>query len=368
LFSCFAEGKKQGTLRLKNAYILTAMKTKTAIFFMSLFMILPIGLMAGYASYGNDYLNLLRGPGGELYGAAYGLMQYGSENTMLNPTRLGETSNKALYLYHSTWFRNEVSASSVAFTFKYKDQPLGIMVSRIGISDIPDSRSALLDYGLDGIPGTGDTGEGNGQLDENEIIDYDGVLFTGIANYTVHLGMPVYQKDNFNIGLDLGFLYTDLIETNGYGLTFDIHVEHKGKYVQSLYSLKNLPSAVMVFDNGAAQYYSPQLKAAWIVLFNFGDFNFKPGLSSAMSITENLDYYMFAIGSVLAVDIQPLIQIEYKNIVSAGISYRLGDGLHAGIEFSMPYLDVSYSFRPSNNGDLGNSHLISLRISMDIFK
>ncbi|MCF7833388.1 MAG: hypothetical protein K9N05_07430 [Candidatus Marinimicrobia bacterium] len=333
-----------------------------------LFIILPMGLIAGYASYGNDYLNLLRGPGGELYGAAYGLMQYGSENTMLNPARLSETSNKSLYLYHSTWFRNEVSASSVAFTFNYKDQHIGVMVSRIGISDIPDSRNALLDYGLDGIPGTGDTGEGNGQLDENEIIDYDGVLFTGIANYTIHLGLPVYQKGNFSFGLNLGFLYTSLIETNGYGLTFDLHAEHKGKYVQSLYSLKNLPSAIMVFNSGNAQYYPPQFKGAWLVPFTVGDFKFKPGISSAVSITENLDYYMFSIGSVLAFDIQPLIQIEYKNLVAAGISYRWGDGLHAGIEFNMPFLDVSYSFRPSINGDLGSSHLISLRISTDIFK
>ena len=360
--------KKQGTSSAKNPYILATMKTKIAKIFVLLFMILPIGLLAGYASYGNDYLNLLRGPGGELYGAAYGLMQYGSENTILNPTRLGETSNKSLYLYHSTWFRNEVSASSIAFTFKFKDQPLGIMVSRIGISDIPDSRNALLDYGLDGIPGTGDTGEGNGQLDENEIIDYDGVLFTGVANYTVHLGMPIYQKNNFTLGLNLGFLYTSLIETNGYGLTFDLHAEHKGKYVQSLYSLKNLPSAIMVFDNGAAQYYPPQFKAAWVVPLVAGDFKFKPGISSVMSFTENLDYYMFSIGSVLAMDIQPLVQIEYKSIVAAGISYRWGDGLHAGIEFSLPFLDVSYSFRPSANGDLGSSHLISLRMSTDIFK
>ncbi|MEA2077023.1 MAG: hypothetical protein U9O95_03295 [Candidatus Marinimicrobia bacterium] len=335
---------------------------------LAIILVLPLTVSAGYASYGNDYLNLLRGPGGELYGPAYGLMQFGSENTLLNPTRLNETSEKTLYLYHSTWFRNEVSASSAAFTFNYKDQPIGVMISRIGISDVPDSRNALLDYGLDGIPGTGDTGEGNGQLDENEIIDYDGVLFTGIANYSIHMGMPVYSKNNFDLGLTVGLLYTGLISTNGYGLTFDLHAEHKGKWIHSLYSLKNLPSAIMVFNSGAAQYYPPQLKAAWLLPFSAGDFTIRPGISSAMSISENLDYYMFSIGSVFAFDIQPLIQIEYKEKVFAGISYRYGDGLHAGIEFRMPFFDLSYSFRPSTNGDLGSSHLISLRLSTDIFK
>ena len=187
---------------------------KTILFACLIFM--PLIMMAEYASYGNDYLNLLRGPGGELYGQAYGLIQYGSENAYLNPSRLAQTSEKSLYLYHSSWFRNQVSASSAAFTFDIKDRALGLMISRIGVTDIPDSRNALLDYGLDGIPGTGDTGEGNGQLDENEIIDYDGVLFTGVANYSLHLGMPVYRKNNFTVGVNIGFLYTSLIETNGF--------------------------------------------------------------------------------------------------------------------------------------------------------
>lgn len=330
--------------------------------------ILPLVLTAGYASYGNDYLNLLQGPGAELYGNAYGLLQYGSENTFLNPARLNKASNKSLYLYHSSWFRNEVTASSAAFAFDLKGRPLGIMISRIGISDVPDSRNALLDYGLDGIPGTGDTGENNGQLDENEIIDYDGVLFTGIANYTLHMGMPIYSKGNFDLGMTVGLLYTGLIETNGFGLTFDLHAEHRGNRILSLYSLKNLPSAVMVFNSGAAQFYPPQMKAAWLFPVKAGDLTFEPGLSTSLAITENMDYYMFSVGGVLAFDIQPLVRVNYKNKISAGISYRYREGLRAGIEINLPLLDLSYSFRPSVNGDLGSSHLVSLRISTDLFK
>ena len=121
-------------------------------------------------------------------------------------------------------------------------------------------------------------------------------------------------------------------------------------------------------NSGAAQFYPPQLKAAWLVPFKAGDFTFEPGLSSAVAVTENLDYYMFSIGSVFAFDIQPLVRISYKNKISAGISYRYREGLYAGIEVNLPLLDLSYSFRPSVNGDLGSSHLVSLRISTDLFK
>lgn len=342
-------------------------KNNQYIFFI-IMIFLPLYVFAGYVSYGNDYLNLLRGPGGELYGVSYGLMQNGSENTLMNPAGLQTTSTKPLYLYHSTWFRNEVSASSIGYTFQYNNKPIGLMISRIGVEDIPDSRNALLDYGLDGIPGTGDTGEGNGQLDENEIIDYESIRFTGIANYSLHLGIPLMNVGAFQTGITFGLLYADLFETSGFGLTFDIYAQHLGQHIHSLYSIKNLPSAIMVFNSGSAQYYAPQINAAWLVPVDIKDFRLLPGITFNMSITENLDYYMFHIGSVIAIDLQPVIRIQYKERIAAGISYRYGDGIHAGIEFSLPLLDISYSFRPSINNDLGSSHLISLRLSADIFK
>ncbi|MBW6458544.1 MAG: hypothetical protein K0B52_05205 [FCB group bacterium] len=345
------------------------MKKHTNIAYVFLFCVcLPLTLWAGYASYGNDHLNLLHGPGAELYGSSYGLMQYGSENTMINPARLDADAAKPLYLYHASWFRNEVSASSIAYTFRYKDKPVGVMVSRVGVSAIPDSRNALLDYGVDGIPGTGSAGEGNGILDDNEIIDYGQIVYKAIAHYTVHLGMPLFRKGNFETGVSIGFLYTDLIETKGYGLTFDLTAQHLGKYVHQLYSIKNLPSALMVFNSGVAQYYPPEIQAAWLYSLELNDLQIHTGLAFSMSINENLDYYMFRIGSVLAMDLRPVLRLAYKNTFAAGISYRHGDGVHAGLELTLPLIDISYSFRPSINHDLGSSHLISLRLSTDIFK
>ncbi len=333
-----------------------------------LLMLMPLAALAGYASYGNDYLHLLKGPGGELYGTAYGLMQFGAENAFINPARLESATAKPLYLYHSTWFRNEVSASSLGYTFHYKDKPLGLMVSRIAVSDIPDTRNALLDFGLDGMPGTGDAGEGNGILDENEIIDYDGIQFTGIANYTLHLGVPLAEIGKFRLGAAFGLLYTDLIAAKGYGLTLNLYAQHSGKHVNALYVIKNLPSALMVFNSGSAQYYYPQVSAAWLAPLSVGDFQFLPGVSAGLSIAEDLDDAAFRLGSALALDIQPLLRVRYRNVLAAGISYRHGEGFHAGLDVSMPLLDISYSFRPSSGGELGGSHLIALRLSVDIFK
>jgi len=361
--------KKEGTFDRKFLYIQTTMnplrKTRHLLILLSM---APLLLSAGYRSYGNEHLNLLRGPGAVLYGNAYGLMQQGSENAMINPAALQISGAKPLYLYHSSWFRNEVTASSLAYTLQYRQKALGLMLSRVAVSDIPDSRNALLDYGLDGIPGTGDTGEGNGILDENEILDHDNILYTGIANYALHLGLPLTEKGNFRSGMSLGLLYSDLMLSRGFGMTLDLYAEHRGRYVQSLYALKNLPSAVMIFSNGSAQYYPPKLQAAWLFPLQFAALSLSPGISAALSFGEDLDYYLLSLGSLMALDIQPLLRLQFRDVIAAGISYRLREGLHAGIEVLLPLLDIAYAFRPSFNGDLGSSHLLSLRLSTDIFK
>ncbi|MDZ7821230.1 MAG: hypothetical protein U5N26_05125 [Candidatus Marinimicrobia bacterium] len=295
-------------------------------------------------------------------------MSSGSENTLINPAGLKGNSPKPLYLYHASWFRNEVTASSAAYAFDLRGRVLGLMISRIGITDIPDSRNALLDYGEDGIPGTGDRGEGNGVLDENEILDYDNIRYAGIANYALHLGVPLFEKGAWTSGISFGLLFTDLIGARGYGLSFDMYAQHEGKHVRSLYAVRNLPSAMTVFSNGSTQFYAPKVKGAWLIPVEAGDFRFLPGISAGISFRQDLDYALFRLGEFAALDIMPVFRVQYRGAFSAGIGYRHKEGLHAGVEIGLPLLDVNYAFRPSVKGDLGSSHLISLRLSTDIFK
>jgi hypothetical protein len=168
--------------------------------------------------------------------------------------------------------------------------------------------------------------------------------------------------------MSVGLLYSDLMASSGFGMTMDLFAEqHAGKW-KMLYAAKNLPSAVMIYNNGAAQYYAPRLQAAGLRSFSFGHLVFSPGFSLSLSFAEDLDYYPLSLGSAMALDIQPLLRLQYREIIAAGLSYRYAEGLHAGIELLLPHFDIAYAFRPSVNGDLGSSHLLSLRLSTEIFK
>ena len=55
-----------------------------------------------------------------------------------------------------------------------------------GVGSIPDTRETLLDWGLDGIFGTNDLGEGNGILDEGERLDGDQVQYFSQRQVGLH--------------------------------------------------------------------------------------------------------------------------------------------------------------------------------------
>ena len=59
-----------------------------------------------------------------------------------------------------------VNSDLIGFSLSNFNRPINIILLYEGIDQIPDTRNLLLDFGLDGIPGTGDIGENNGQLDE----------------------------------------------------------------------------------------------------------------------------------------------------------------------------------------------------------
>ena len=64
-----------------------------------------------------------------------------------------------------------INSDLIGFPINNFSRPLNVIIIYEGIDHIPDTRNILLDFGLDGIPGSGDSGEGNGILDEGERLD-----------------------------------------------------------------------------------------------------------------------------------------------------------------------------------------------------
>jgi len=314
-----------------------------------------------YKSYGNEMKELINGPGGELYYGVFGLLQSGSENVNWNPLRMKNENGNDFYLYHSIWFDNNLTASSVANTFSLsKDRNLGVMVSRIAVESVPDSRNALMDFGEDGVPGTNDTGEGNGKFDSGERINYDNVTFKSLSNYIVNFGLPFRKILSYETGITMNFYYSNLISENGIGISFDFFAYKEGKHLHSLYKIQNLPSATTVYTNGEVELYPPTISGNWILPINLMDFNINPGISTVFIISENREYGM-NLSDVGNIEIIPSIQIGYKKLFNLGFGYREYCGIMVGTEINFKSLNLQYTLK---NSDLGLSHLVAIKFSL----
>ncbi len=93
-----------------------------------------------------------------------------------NPASIAWDNVPQVYLMHSAMYGNMYQLETMAYKDRLLGAYLGASLLRMGTDQIPFTRAdGFYDYGPDGIPGTGDAGEGNGIWDPGEPVDASAV-------------------------------------------------------------------------------------------------------------------------------------------------------------------------------------------------
>ncbi|BFN37134.1 hypothetical protein [Fidelibacter multiformis] len=325
-----------------------------------LFIVSSVSGKSPFRSYGNDHLELTGGPGGSVFGQLWGLYHQGSDNVRYNPLALEPDNGHHLFLFHALLYHQLVTASSGAYTFTlFQDKPAAFMISRVGVDHIPDTRNALLDWGHDGMPGTGDDGEGNGLLDPGERLDYDQVSYHSSGITTLALGTSLRKIGGFETGVTIQTIMMNLIAEDGFGLSFDLHAYKKGDKLHSLYALRQLPTGVTAFSDGSVQLYAPYLESAWSLPLEFGPFGMKPGLTLRFTPGYNRDEGV-NLGGLGNLTFRPGLLMDYRNLLSLGTAYDSRNVFSLFTAISLKPLTLEYAFRMHSHELLGNSHLVAI--------
>lgn len=328
--------------------------------FLLIFLVSSWIYASPFRSYGNEHLDLTGGPGGSVFGQLWGLYHSGSDNVRYNPLELKTDFGHNLFLFHSILYNQLLSASSGAYSFPvFSDKRAGFMISRVSVDHIPDTRSALLDWGLDGIPGTGDEGEGNGILDPGEHLNYDEVTYHNSGITTLSLGTELKEIYGFKTGLTVNGIYMNLIAENGFGLSFDLHGYRSGKHVKSIYALRQLPFAVTAFTDGSVQMYSPHIEASWVYPLSLGSFSFMPGLTARYfpGYERNEGFNPGKAGNL---SLRPALLLDYHSTLRVGTSYDERNTLSVFTQLILKPLTLEYAFRMHSHSILGSSHLVAV--------
>jgi len=118
-----------------------------------------------------------------------------------NPAALAQLDFPQLSAMHAQQFAAIVNYNYGALAIPFgKKSSLALSLIRLGVDDIPNTLGALLDYGADGIPNSGDAGEGNGKIDPNERLDPNKVIYFNSAEYAVFLSYGKQRSEKFFYG------------------------------------------------------------------------------------------------------------------------------------------------------------------------
>ncbi|NOZ75183.1 MAG: hypothetical protein GXO90_07360 [FCB group bacterium] len=265
-----------------------------------------------------------------------------------------------LSLYHQSRFAGFIQEDAVAFTLPaLHDQP--VLLIREGINRISDTRDMLLDWGEDGQPGTGDTGEGNGQLDPGERLDRDQLGWFSQSRWGVYLPRTLRWKS-----LDLGYAVKGMFQSLGayHGLGFGVDIGG----VRALtprwslgFTLSDAFTSIKIWDSGRTEITLPKMGV---------------GLSGRIPLPGKTLSLLVILNSEIRPSVRDLsddfhvgssggnvtggVEVDVRDKLFIRLGRNSVQSLTGGLGLNWKHVTVNYALQMAPPGsDLGQTHLVS---------
>lgn len=288
---------------------------------------------------------------------------------LLNPA-LSLNYNNMIGLTHKSRTSGTSNSEFIGFDKYINDSSwVSVIMLYEGVDGIPDTRGALLDWGLDGIFGTFDVGEGNGSLDEGERLDVNNIRFFNQSIFGLY-GAHSKIFSNWRIGVGLKIVLHTIDKEYGIGAGLDIGAFRNYNNTGVGLIVKNLPSSGLIWESGNIEISPPSLHFGLHQKFVISKYELEinPMLkSSILSLDRSID-------SELVLGRIPMeFSTGFEAILKKKLFFRIGmfqrGTLASGIGLSWNDLIVDYAFLSdgSLNG-IEKNHLLSVSISIEKLK
>ena len=285
---------------------------------------------------------------------------------VVNPFFVFESQNK-VELTHQSRFAGLINSDILSGQVMIqKKTRMGFNVLYEGIGSIPDTRETLLDWGLDGVFGTQDAGEGNGILDEGERLDGDQVRYFSQQQVGIH-GAFLRKIRGRALGLGVKVLSYSLDTHYALGLGMDLGMIKKINNIDFGFVMRNIPSSGLIWDHGMIEATTPSMAFGLHVPYSSETLPLEMHTLMNVNFSGNTRH----LGSqIRAGTISLDSSFGVEAIVRKRLSFRFGKNqlgnMTGGLGVLWTGFGVDYAFLASDlNSGLGNHHLLTLRISPD---
>ena len=243
-----------------------------------------------------------------------------------------------------------------------------LVLFRGGVSGIPDTRDALLDYGTDGVADTDDSDgtENNGVLDPGERLSINSISYFSTQQFLAELGYSYLLNPKLAVHGTARLLYHDLYTESGFGVGF-----HGGLLYQPIEKMHlgievtDILSTTLFWSTGLTEVYAPQifLGADYYLSFKKIPFIIHPIVQAEVSLSGeqaelNQGFWGYATGLEIGFQDQLFIQLGRNAL----------DQFQVGARIRTKYIDLHYGTGFSELTTIaGQTHRVGVGLNIGEF-
>ncbi len=307
------------------------------------------------AKYAGEFLSI--GVGGRALGMGSAAVALSNDVTSgyWNPAGLSNIKYPEITFMHDEGFGNLISYDYGAVAIPYgPSSSFGLSVMRLGVDGIPDTRNALIDV------------NGNNKFDDADRIDYSRVTYFTTADWVFYASYAKKVSPEFSYGANLKFIRRSLADASATGIGFDVAAQYmpfENVYLGA--NIQDVTTTLVAWSTGLNELISPTAKVGGAYILEILGGRLAPEVDFDIRFENRRTASTTHIGPV-SIDIRSGLEYAYKNLVAVRIGYTDIKQLTLGAGLRLPKLDVDYSFAKfDGTGQLGNTHRISLKLTLD---
>ncbi|NHZ86561.1 MAG: hypothetical protein GWP19_11895 [Planctomycetia bacterium] len=290
----------------------------------------------------------------------------GGISVLWNPAIDNSENYRNFIFGHQSRFAGIIQSDLIAFPFSFKNnRKFNIILLHESVTKIPNTQNLLLDWGLDGVPNTGDIGENNGYIDEGERLNNENITYFNQRQIGLQFSTQ-FKLYGFDFGIAIKSLFHTLGDYFGSGIGLNIGMT-KSFWKNSNIGLAvhNLIPGMIVWDSGHTELSNPLIIAGIsqsvslskipIELIMLSDIIFNV---SNKSLSD--DFYIGSTGGNWRIG----AEISYNNKVNIRFG-RSQYGLYStGLGISWTNFELNYAYQlNSKSVELGTNHVLSFTIN-----
>ncbi len=287
-------------------------------------------------------------------------------SVLWNPAISGSENFRNFTYGHQSRFARIIQSDLIAFPFKTKNnRTFNILLLHESVTKIPNTQDLLLDWGLDGVPNTGDIGENNGYLDDGERLNNENISYFNQHQVGIQLSTQ-FLLYGFDFGIAVKSLFHTLGDHFGSGIGLNIGMKKSFWNNTNIgFSIHNLIPGLVVWDSGYIELSKPLIIA---------------GISQAVSLSKIPIELIILSDVIFDVSNQSLSDDFYVGSsggnwrVGAEISYnkkvniRFGRSQYGfystGLGISWTNFELNYAYQLNSKSiSLGTNHVISFTVN-----